>query len=233
MKKAAFGLLVLLLIVWHFPLKAQETNPELILIPAKGFYAGGQAATSGLGINIRYIFNERITLKTGIETLNYSRNFSFEESNISYLADLSYKTGGIFLIGEYYYTKHLYFSAGAATNSLNPRVEGKALNGIEYGDIIIPASKVGEFKFNLEPSVNISPYAGIGFRKFFGRSKRVTYNFETGLYYLGSPEVNIEATGLLAPTADPAHGKKELLEDQLEQYKWYPVVKMNLAVKLF
>jgi len=53
------------------------------------------------------------------------------------------------------------------------------------------------------------------------------------MYYLGAPNVEIEASGLLAPTADPVHGQKELLERQLSQYKFYPVIKINFAVKLF
>ncbi|MFW6277285.1 MAG: hypothetical protein ACOC1J_01345 [Prolixibacteraceae bacterium] len=232
MKKAAFGIFTLLTVI-TFSLNAQESAEIALPEPTKGFYAGGQAATSGFGFNFRYIFNERLTLKTGVETLNFNQDFSFVENNISYRANADYKTGGIFLVGEYYYVRNLYFSAGLASNSLNPTIDGKAQSELEYGDIEIPAEEIGEFKFDLEPSLNISPYAGIGFRKLFGASKRVGYNFETGLYYLGAPKVNIEANGLLSPTADPAHGKKEQLEKQFQQYKFYPVVKMNIAVRLF
>ena len=233
MKRTAVGAIVILLTILTFNTQAQEPVAEQFTTESKGFFAGGQAATSGLGINFRYIFNNRLTLKTGIETLNFSREFNFEESSISYLANVSYKTGGIFLVGEYYYFRSLYVSAGVASNSLNPKVDGKAQSDLAYGDITIPAEKIGDFKFDLEPSVNLSPYAGIGFRTFFDKAKRVSYNFETGMYYLGAPQINIEANGLLTPTADPAHGKKEELEKQFEQYKFYPVVKMNIAVRLF
>lgn len=233
MKRTAVGIFVILLIIIAFSSSAQEPTVVLIPEPTKGFYAGGQAATSGYGFNFRYIFNKRLTVKTGVETLNFNQDFSFIENSISYQANANYKTGGIFLVGEYYYARKLYFSAGIATNSLNPRVDGVAQSELVYGDIIIPPEKIGDFKFDLEPSMKISPYAGIGFRSFIGAAKRVSYNFETGLYYLGAPKINIQANGLLSPTADPAHGKKEELEAQFEQYKFYPVVKMNIAVRLF
>ncbi len=199
----------------------------------KGFYAGAQAATSGFGVNVRYIFNKRLSLKSGIETLSFNKSFNFNEYDISYAANLKYKTGGIFVVADYFYLPGLYVSAGAANNSLNPQLDGEALDGIPYGEITIPPSKVGQFHFSLEPSLKISPYGGIGFRKFFGAGERVAFNFETGIYYLGAPQINIEATGLLAPTANPAHRQKQLLEKQLESYNFYPVVKINLAVKLF
>ncbi len=210
---------------------AQENSSEEI--NQYGFFAGGQAATSGFGLNIRYIFNQRITLKSGIETLHFNKNFDFDENDISYLANFNYKTGGFFLVADYFYARNFYVSAGAAMNALNPRINGAAVSEMQYGDIQIPASKVGDFRFGIEPSYKLSPYGGIGFRKFLGAKKRVTWNLETGLYYIGAPQISIEASGLLAPTADPAHGQKKYLENQIKSYKFYPVLKFNVAVKIF
>jgi hypothetical protein len=50
---------------------------------------------------------------------------------------------------------------------------------------------------------------------------------------MGAPQIDIAATGLIAPTADPAHGQEEKLENQISQYKFYPVFKLNLSVQLF
>lgn len=233
MKNAVFGLLAFLVFLQPAPLKAQESIPEESLKPTSGFYAGGQAATSGFGFNLRYILNERLTFKTGVETLKFNTDFEFDENEIDYVANLNYKTGGVFLLADYFYLPALYVSAGAAFNQLNPKVTGEPISGFQYGDITIPASKIGDFRIEMEPSLKISPYGGIGFRQFFGKKNQVAYNFETGLYYMGKPQIDIYADGLLAPTADPAHGKKELFEEQLQAYKFYPVIKMNVAIKLF
>jgi len=225
-----FVLLILLLIV-----STTATAQDSAVLPNsnKGFYVGGEVSTNGWGGNVRYIFNKTITLKAGIEKLNLSRGLNFNESEIDFEADLLYQTGGIFMMADFNYTKNLYISAGAAMNSLNPQIKGYAVSDLQYGDITIPAEDVGDFVFTLTPSMSISPYAAVGFRSFLGAKERVSFNFETGLYYMGAPTVEIEATGLLAPTADPAHGQKELIENQLSQYKFYPVIKFNLAIKLF
>jgi len=92
---------------------------------------------------------------------------------------------------------------------------------------------VGDFNFEFQSSVKTAPYIAAGFRKFLGKQKRITYNFETGLYYMGPPELEISASGLLNPSADPVHDHKHYLEDHFSVYRYYPVVKFAIAVRLF
>ncbi len=233
MKKiTTFLLLTLLLCSSHFS-KAQNKITTTDKKNFKGLYIGGVASTNGWGGELKYIFNKHFTIKSSYETLNFSTDYSFNESDINYDATFDYKTGGISLLGDFNFTRNLYVSAGILFNDFNPQITGHAASDLVYGDITIPASKVGSFEFSINPEMSISPYAGIGIRAFFGKNKRVVFNTEIGMFYMGSPEIEIEATGLLAPTADPAHGQKETFENQLEQYKIYPVLKLNLAVKLF
>ncbi len=227
-----FGMLLIFLIS---NIKAQ--NPEIIpeenMAITKGFYFGGGASTNGWGAEVKYLFNNKFTLKTGIETLSLSTHFNFDENDIDYDAAVNYKTGGIFLLADYSFIEQLYVSGGMVFNSFNPEVTGYSISDVQFGDIIIPAEKVGEFKYTFSSGLKVSPYGGLGWRSFIGKSKRFLVNFETGIYYMGPPKIEIEATGLLAPTADPAHGQKETFENQFDQYKIYPVIKLNLAVKLF
>jgi len=234
MNKTGFFISLVLLLVVTSNTYAQENESfKMSNMQYKGLYLGAQASTNGWGFDARYIFNKTITVKMGFEKLNYFTSIDFNEGDIDYNASLDYKTGGISLLVDFNYTKNLYISVGGALNSLNPKIKGAAASEMQYGDITIPASKVGDFVFSLAPSMDISPYLGVGVRSFIGAKKRFIFSFETGFYYLGAPNVEIEATGLLAPTADPAHGQKELLERQLSQYKLYPVIKINFAVKLF
>ena len=209
---------------------AAEQSEE---VSGKGLLIGAQATTNGLGFNLNYILGRRLTLKTGIESLKINYPFLMKESDISYDTELNYKTGGVFLLADLFYTNSLYFTGGAILNKFNPTLSGLAVSDMQYGDISIPAEKVGTFHFAFAPKTKISPYGGIGFRKFFGKRKLVSYNFETGLYYIGPPKLTIEATGLLKPTADPAHGQIQRLENQFSVYKYYPVVKFAIAMRLF
>lgn len=234
MKKAGLFISLILLFVITQNVIAQENNHLTNSATGnEGLYLGAQISTNGWGVDVRYVFNKTFTLKSGFETLNITSDMDFSEGEIDYEVELDYKTGGIFLMADFNYTKNLYIALGASLNSLNPKIKGVAASDLQYGDIVIPASKVGGFVFTLTPSMNISPYAGAGFRGFIGKKERVVCFVETGFYYLGAPDIEIEATGLLAPTADPVHGQKEVLENQFSQYKFYPVLKFSLAVKLF
>jgi hypothetical protein len=199
----------------------------------KGFYAGGQASTNGLGFNFRYILNRRFSLSTGIETMRVVRNFEINGYGVPFNAKVDYKTGGLFLMGELFYTRSLYLSAGIISNNFQPQAEGSPLSSIRYGDIILQPSTIGTLSVQVEPEYRYSPYAGLGIRRFFDKKQIVSCNFETGLFYMGAPEMHLEATGLFLPTADPANGKEEYLETQFSAYKYYPVVKAGIAVRLF
>lgn len=233
MKNAHFFGIVMLVCLTVINVQAQEVIPSSTKEEFKGFYLGGEISTNGWGGEVKYIFNKRLTLRTGYETLNYDYGFNFDENDISYDATMSYKTGGIPLLLDFNFSRHFYISGGVMFNSFNPKITGYASSNLQYGDIEISAEDVGDFTYTIKPELQVSPYGALGFRSFIGKSKRFVFNLEGGMYYLGSPEVEIEATGLLAPTADPAHGQKEIFENQLKQYKFYPVLKLGFAVKLF
>lgn len=235
MKKFS-ALIVLLLLTtapWHS--FAQDEQYENLYSPTDytGFYLGGNASTNGWGFNARYAFTNWFALKTGFEILNLSYNFDFDENGIDYSADLDYQTGGILLLGDFSYTKNLFISTGIIFSSFNPRIQGVAVDDYQLGDITIPAEDIGAFDMKIEPGLKVSPYIGAGFQAFMGREKRLTFNFETGLYYMGAPEMKIESDGLLSPTSDPALGQAEYLSDQLSAYKIYPVIKLNLGYRIF
>jgi len=150
MKKAGLFISLILLFVVTTNTFAQETESlKKSDVQYKGFYLGAQASTNGWGFDARYIFNKTITLKMGFERLYFTTSMNFNEGDIDYDASLDYKTGGISLLVDFNYTKNLYISAGAALNSLNPEIKGVAVSELQYGDITIPASMVGDFVFTL------------------------------------------------------------------------------------
>ena len=232
-KSIHFILFVYLFSVVHIVNAQEDILVESHLNEIKGMYVGGQVSTNGYGFDVSYLFSKGFSLRAGFETLDLKAKYNFDENDISYKGDLNYKTGGFFLFADLNFTKNMYLSAGALLNHFNPEIKGKAVSALQYGDISIPASDVGDFNFIISPGYKISPYGGIGLRSFLGKNKRIVTRYEIGAYYIGPPEIEIETSGLLSPTSDPAHGQKEKLEKQLQQYKLYPVLRLGVAIKLF
>jgi hypothetical protein len=219
----------------NMPVFAQDDQYADIYSPTdfSGFYLGSHASTNGWGFNARYAFNDWLALKTGFERLNFTYNFDFDENGIDYNADFDYHSGGILLLGDFSYTKNLYISTGVIINSFSPKLDGLAVGDYQLGDITIPAEDIGTFRLEMEPGLKVSPYIGAGYQAFMGRAKRLTLNFETGLYYMGAPDMKIESNGLLSPTSDPSLGQAEYLSDQFSAYKIYPILKLNLGYRIF
>jgi hypothetical protein len=84
----------------------------------------------------------------------------------------------------------------------------------------------GEMQFN-----PVVPYLGFGWATTFGKDKRWGFTSDFGVAFLGTPRVSLQANGPLA--SDPAF-RRELaqeednLEDDLSDFKLYPIVSISL-----
>lgn len=192
-----------------------------------------KGSTMGPGADIVVKFHEKMTARVGFDQLNLGPiDVSFEEEGISYDAGVNVKTGSITALYDFYLAKSVFVSAGVGINNFNVGVNGEAASGLPWGDITIPADKIGEFNVQINPGMKLSPYLGVGFGRTLS-SKLVAFAFELGSYYMGGPDLTIESSGLLAPTSMEEFGREELLESQLSQYYLYPVLKFSLSFNIY
>lgn len=194
---------------------------------------GATLSTAGPGLNLSLEASRSLVVRLGFEQLAFSLPFSFEENEIDYSADLDYKAGSLSLMADWHYYRSLFVTLGAGYNLFHPVVDGVAGSDWQYGDITIPASEIGEFQFDVQPSIRISPYAGLGIGRKISKNRRVAFSAEAGVFYQGPPRIGIKASGLLAPTADESHGQRAYLENQLSQWRYYPVLKFALSYMIF
>ncbi|MDA3927759.1 MAG: hypothetical protein PF541_02295 [Prolixibacteraceae bacterium] len=191
-----------------------------------------KGSTMGVGGDVVVQFHDRMTARIGYDMMGYGPlNFTFEESDIKYDASADFKTGSLTALYDFYLSKILFVSVGAGLNNFQVNVAGRAGSDLPWGDIEIPADKVGNFDITVEPGIKVSPYLGIGLGRTLSKDKSLGFAFEVGSYYMGSPNLTIESTGLIAPTSNPNFGQEELLENQLSQYYLYPVLKFSLSYK--
>lgn len=192
-----------------------------------------KASTMGIGGDIALGLNKNMDVRLGFDMMGFSYNFAFEETNINYDALASVKTGSITALFDYYVANSIFIAAGVGYNMFNTNITGNSKGGLPYGDITITDEKIGDFAFDIEPGMKISPYLGIGFGRALGKEKSLSFAFEIGTYYQGSPDISIQTTGLLSPTSDPELGQESYLESQISQYYLYPVLKLSLSYRIF
>ena len=73
-----------------------------------------------------------------------------------------------------------------------------------------------------------APYAGIGFGRAVPKNKRLGFGLEIGTYFAGSPDVTLEATGLIEQTKD----QEALLQESFSELKFIPYISFRLSYSL-
>lgn len=191
-----------------------------------------KGSTTGYGGDLVFQFHERMSTRIGIDHMKLSFPFNFDQDEINYSANATIKTGTILALYDYHITKYVFASTGIGLNNFNINATGTANSSLIWGDIEIPAEKIGTFTFDIKPKMRLSPYLGIGFGRTLSTDKLFGFSFEAGTFFQGSPDISIISDGLLEPTSNPDHGQEELIEGQLKQYYLYPVFKFNLSLKI-
>ena len=235
MKTIKLLLLALLLGIFASPdlsaqTKSEEKSGDWTFKPGIG--VGLKASTNGLGGDVIYNFHKRMAIRLGFEKLGFATNVPFEEQGIEYSADVKFQTGSVSLLYDFYVLNHVFLTAGAGYNLFRVNADGHATGPLQFGDLSIPPESIGTFNFQVDPSMKISPYMGLGFGRTLGLKHRVGFAFELGGYYQGSPAITIATTGLLGPTSNPDQGQAARLEGQINQYTIYPVLKLSLSYKI-
>lgn len=190
-----------------------------------------KASNNGFGGDLYYRPFKTLALKAGYETVNLPFSQKVNQDNVELDAKFHYNTGATSLCAVYQPFGGLYFTAGAAFLDFKSSLHGVSSGAYEIGDISVPAEKLGEMNIRITPQNKIAPYAGFGIGNAFPRDYPVSFSLEIGAFYMGSPKIDIQATGMLAPNADPDH--IATLQNEIKDFKLYPVVKLSLGIRLY
>ena len=185
----------------------------------------------GLGLEYAYNLNNSLNLRARINYLavnDYTTNITVEEQPVIVIGNanlanldvaieyLPFQSSSFKLVGGLSY----FFDANGSVNVLYD-------DDLQYGEIEISKEEVGDITLGLDYP-GLAPYAGLGFGRAVPKG-RFGFGFEIGTYYVGSPDVSLEASKMLSPTKEE---ELEQLEDNFSGYAWLPFINLRLAVKL-
>ena len=190
-----------------------------------------KASSNGAGGEFYYRLQPRFTIRAGYEYLRFKIDHDFDQRDIQLSGKIRYRTGSLFVGATYQFLGWMYVNGGVGWLNFEPTVKAASISGFEYGDIVLKPDVVGDIRFTIKPRLRVAPYLGIGFGRIAPRHRTVSFAFELGAYYMGKPKIDIQATGMLAPSMEA--DRIALLEHQIRDYRLYPVLKFNLSFKLF
>ncbi len=220
-------LVMMLLPIQASAYDAVEHEKQTFVFPQR-VSAGIKMSTLGFGIELAAPLSEKFYVRLGGNQFNFSVNEDFGDLNINMEANLRLSSFTFF--ADWYPRGTMgifHITAGLLIGNNYVAATGTPWSSYEFGGYVITPEDIGDLSIKIStPKVN--PYAGIG----FGRSvpnRRVSFNFELGALYLGPPVVEMEATGMISRTGEQG----DLIAENMNDYRFWPVVSTQLNVKLF
>lgn len=198
--------------------------------PLSGRLAIGlKAGTLGFGgeavVGIITPLNARI----GANFFSISPDLGEAGTTDEYNMDATINLQAIYALVDYYPFKKsgfhlstgLYMTKNNVQSTIHP-IKTYTIGGDEYtpeklGDVDLKLGMDGTF-----------PYLGLGFGNKLDKSG-LGMNIDLGGYMQGAPSADLQAEGLIAPTA--ASDQEKVVEDSLKGLTWYPVISFGIVYK--
>ena len=213
------------------------TNARMIdSVKVKGFTKsiGISFGTLGGGINFAHRLpkNNQLFLKGGLTYIGYGKlyNYNYNSKTIIRI-DPDLRMGQGYLGIDYtpFKKSSLYLTTGIAYfyNSKFAAFTDTD-TGFDTKDLVLSAEDFGKINFELQWN-KLAPFLGFGFGRAVSK-KRVGVGFEFGSYYIGSPKILLEYTGVLDLT-----NIDEILpqvEKNMKGYAFLPYLKFSVSYNL-
>ena len=187
-------------------------------------------STLGLGVEGTARILPKLNARLGINYFLYT--YDEEADDIDYDIDLNLFSGAV-LLDWHPFAGTFRISGGFLLNKNELDMDARPNEPVEIGDQEYAAADVGTLSGDLDFR-SVAPYVGIGWGNAVGEDKRWGFVCDLGIVFQGSPDADLAATGPIAsdPTfqADLAR-EEENLEDDLDFFKYYPVISFGISYK--
>ena len=185
------------------------------------------AGTVGFAFDIKYCFSKNFIIKAGGNYFKLNQNDLFSVSNTIPTttnvqfdltnAHLKTEIGGKWL--------RLVVGAGYFSN-LNVNISSLPKGDYTIGNTVLKQADLGFIETKLAYS-GIAPYAGISLFRYAPK-KAINFTLDLGNYFLPTPEAAIIGTGLL----ESNNSLTPLYQNNVNDWRYYPVLQFNLNIKL-
>ena len=193
-------------------------------------------ALMGVGADIDVGLSDYLTLRAGYNYLNYSR--TVDDTGVSY--DGTFKVSSFTgALDWHVFGGGFRFSLGAVAAGPKIDIVGTPTSGsYQIGNNTYQASQVGSLRGQIEIGNKVAPYVGIGWGNAAGKNHRVTFLFDIGAIYGGTPDVALAAqcgagvpTNVCTQLQNDVAVEIQKIKDDATAIQWYPVISVGLGIR--
>jgi hypothetical protein len=200
-----------------------------------------RAGTLGIGLDIDFNLVENLNARLGYSGYDYNR--SFNNTNVTYDGKLKLSNPTA-LLDWYPFAGGFRISFGAVGSGTKVDATGRPSGNGTYqiGNNTYTAAQIGSLAGQFKFGRSVSPYVGIGFGNAVGATQRVSFLFDLGVVYAGTPDISLAAqcnptllaaacTQLQQQLQQDVAAEKQKLQGNLNILKWYPVIDLGVAYR--
>ena len=179
-----------------------------------------KVSTLGIRMEVNRTFGRHFNSRVGFSYMAYSQEGVGNE-DYSYVGNLKLMSGTV-LLDWFPFSGSFHVTSGAVINMNSGDAILTPLQSYDVGGRVYTPEMLGNLTAKLTFN-RVAPYLGLGFGNP-GLWKGFSWTFDIGAIYQGQPNVDLQATGLLEPSAE----QEPLIEDNLSWFKLYPVISLGL-----
>jgi len=193
-----------------------------------GLAIGAKVGTLGPGVELSGYLVENLNIRGGFNYLPYS--YEFEDGGINYDADLTMQSG-LILLDWHMFGNNFRLSAGLTINDNMLEGTGTTTEPEEIGDNLYTPAELGTIKGKATFD-QLAPYVGSGYGNAVADDVSLSFIFDLGVIFQGTPDIELTADGTMANDpqlqADLKEQEKEF-QDEADVFKIYPVLSFGIA----
>ena len=192
----------------------------VLAVTAVSAHAAGlglRAGTTGLGADLGWGVMPTLGARVGLSGMKF--NTEVDSNDVRY--DAKAKIGNLSALLDWSPLGPFRISAGLVATSNKLDVTGQEQFGTLTGTV--------------KPGRSVAPYLGIGYGNVW--TKGVNFYFDLGIMFQGSPKADLSLTcGASVTLAQCTQAQNEVaaeerrLEDELKNFKYYPVLNLGITI---
>lgn len=192
-----------------------------------GLGIGVKMSTFGPGVELIGAFSDKLHLRLGFNSMGIK--YTYSDTDLEVKASAEVRLQDVSLLLNYQLARVLFISGGFIYNNNEIKLIGFPTGSIIIGDITAGPDDGSTLTARIRPGSSINPYAGIGIGRSLSKNGVVSFAFEVGAAFQGSPTVELFGTGNLNDIGTEEN--RQLLEENVAFYTIHPVVSLQLSFR--